>query len=158
MLCEHKDEFAPLLPQKGRLLGLDLGSKTIGLALSDSNWQVASPLETIRRTKFTKDLTAMTALILERGVKGLVLGLPVNMDGSEGPRCQSTRQFVKNLETMGALGLPILLWDERLSTSAVQRFLIDEVDMNRKRRGEVVDKMAAGYILEGALTALNQSN
>ncbi len=158
MLCEHKDEFAPLLPQKGRLLGLDLGSKTIGLALSDSNWQVASPLETIRRTKFTKDLTALTALILERGVKGLVLGLPVNMDGSEGPRCQSTRQFVKNLETMGALGLPILLWDERLSTSAVQRFLIDEVDMNRKRRGEVVDKMAAGYILEGALTALNQSN
>ena len=158
MLCEHKDEFAPLLPQKGRLLGLDLGSKTIGLALSDSNWQVASPLETIRRTKFTKDLTALTALILERGVKGLVLGLPVNMDGSEGPRCQSTRQFVKNLETLGALGLPILLWDERLSTSAVQRFLIDEVDMNRKRRGEVVDKMAAGYILEGALTALNQSN
>jgi putative holliday junction resolvase len=158
MLCEHKDEFATLLPQKGRLLGLDLGSKTIGLALSDSNWQVASPLETIRRTKFTKDLAALTALITERGVKGLVLGLPINMDGSEGPRCQSTRQFVKNLDTMGELGLPILLWDERLSTSAVQRFLIDEVDMNRKRRGEVVDKMAAGYILEGALTALNQGN
>jgi len=158
MLCEHKDEFAELLPKKGRLLGLDLGTKTIGLALSDSNWQVSSAIETIRRTKFTKDLEALKALIAERGVKGLVLGLPVNMDGSEGPRCQSTRQFASNLEKMGELDLPILLWDERLSTSAVQRFLIDEVDMNRKRRKEVVDKMAAGYILEGALTALNRGN
>ena len=158
MLCEHKDAFAELLPEKGKLLGLDLGSKTIGLALSDSNWHVASALETIRRSKFTKDLAQLKSVIEERAVVALVLGLPVNMDGSEGPRCQSTRQFVKNLETIGELKLPILLWDERLSTSAVERFLIDEVDMNRKRRGEVVDKMAAAFILEGALTALNATN
>jgi putative Holliday junction resolvase len=154
MLCDDKDEFAAQLPGKGRLLGLDLGSKTIGLALSDSRWQVASPLETIRRTKFTKDLEQLKALIAERDVAGLVLGLPINMDGSEGPRCQSTRQFADNLITMGQIEIPIMLWDERLSTSAVERFLIDEVDMNRKRRGEVVDKMAAGFILQGALSAL----
>ena len=136
-----------------RLLGLDLGEKTIGLAISDRGLKVASPLETIRRVKFSKDAEALAALCEDRGVGGLVLGLPVNMDGSEGPRCQSVRQFVANLAERG-LGLPAAFWDERLSTAAVERLLIAEADMTRKRRGQVVDKMAAAYILQGALDAL----
>jgi len=140
------------LPGGTRLLGLDLGDRTIGLALSDPGLTVASPVETIRRGKFTRDAEALIAVIGARGVGGLVIGLPVNMDGTEGPRCQSTRQFAANL--LEKIDLPIAFWDERLSTAAVQRFLTDEADMTRKRRGEVVDKMAAAYILQGALDAM----
>ena len=143
------------LAQNRRLLALDLGDKTIGLALSDPGLTVATPLETVRRTKFTKDAEALDKIIAEWSVGGLVLGLPVNMDGTEGPRCQSTRQFARNLEKRG-LTLPIAFWDERLSTSAVERFLVQGADMTRKRRAEVVDKMAAAYILQGALEALRQ--
>lgn len=141
------------MPPKTRLLGLDLGSKTIGLAISDPGWAIASPVDTIRRTKFTRDAEALVAALKDRSIGGLILGLPVNMDGSEGPRCQSTRQFAQNLLDFG-LSLPIAFWDERLSTSAVEKFLVQEADMTRKRRGEVVDKMAAAYILQGALDAL----
>ena len=138
-----------------RLLGLDLGDKTIGLAVSDSGLRVASPLETLRRSKFTRDAEALKRILAERKVGGLVLGLPVNMDGSEGPRCASVRQFAANLETLAGLALPIALWDERLSTAAVERVLIGEADMTRRRRAQVVDKMAAAYILQGALDALD---
>ncbi|MFQ5535058.1 MAG: Holliday junction resolvase RuvX [Sphingomonadales bacterium] len=134
-----------------RLLGLDPGAKTIGLALSDVTLTIASPLQTIRRTKFGQDAERLIALIKEHNVGGLVIGLPVNMDGSEGPRCQSARQFATNLLTK--IELPIAFWDERLSTVAVTRTLL-EADASRKRRGEVVDKMAASYILQGALDRL----
>ena len=136
-----------------RLLGLDLGSKTIGLALSDPAFMVASPIDTIRRTKFGKDAAELDRLIADRGVGGLVLGLPINMDGSEGPRCQSTRQFATNLIQRG-MEHPIVFWDERLSTAAVERVLIDEADMSRRKRADVVDKMAAAYILQGVLDRL----
>ena len=145
-------ELQTVMPAGQRLLGLDLGTKTIGLAISDSGLAVASPLETIRRAKFTADAEALIALIAERGVGALVLGLPKNMDGSEGPRAQSTRQFAANL--LEKIDIPIALWDERLSTAAVERVLIDEADMTRKRRGEVIDKMAAGVILQGFLDFL----
>ena len=148
------DEFSAALVDRGRLLGLDLGSKTIGLALSDPVRRVASPVETIKRGKFTADATVLGKICAEREVAGIVLGLPVNMDGSEGPRCQSTRQFAANLVELAGFALPITFWDERLSTAAVERLLIDEADMSRRRRGEVVDKMAAAYILQGALDAL----
>lgn len=140
-----------------RLLGLDLGEKTIGLAISDSGLKIASPLETIRRTKFTKDAETLKHLCAERQVGALVLGLPINMDGSEGPRCDSVRQFAANLAEIAGLDLPMALWDERLSTAAVERFLVEEADMSRKRRAQVVDKMAAAYILQGALDALARS-
>lgn len=147
------------LPPGVALLGLDLGSKTIGLAVSDPAGSIASPLETIKRKKFTSDADRLEQLIAERRIGGLVIGLPVNMDGSEGPRCQSSRQFARNLINQRAFQLPIAFWDERLSTTAVQRVLIDQADMTRARRGAVVDKMAAGFILQGALDArrLNQS-
>lgn len=147
-------DLPKLLPARARVLGLDLGSKTIGLAISDRDRRVASPLETIRRRKFTPDAQELARICAEREVKALVLGLPVNMDGTEGPRCQSTRQFAHNLIDQTGVTLPIAYWDERLSTQAVERFLTDEADMTRKRRGEVVDKMAAAYILQGALDAL----
>ncbi len=140
-----------------RLLGLDLGEKTIGLAISDSARLVASPLETLRRGKFTRDAQLLAGLCAERQVGGLVIGLPVNMDGSEGPRCQATRQFATNLAELAGFTLPIAFWDERLSTAAVERVLIEEADMSRKRRAAVVDKMAAAYILQGALDALGQT-
>ena len=139
-----------------RLLGLDLGEKTIGLAISDSGFSIASPLETIRRRKFRDDAARLAAICEERSVGGLVLGLPVNMDGSEGPRCQSVRQFARNLAEIAGLALPVAFWDERLSTTAVERFLVEEADMTRRRRAEVVDKMAAAYILQGALDALSR--
>lgn len=139
-----------------RLMGLDLGSKTIGLALSDVMLSVASPLETIRRTKFTPDAQHLIKLIKEYDVGALVLGMPFEMDGSEGKRCQSTRDFAINFKKMR--DLPISYWDERLSTSAVERMLVNDVDMTRKRRGEVVDKLAAAYILQGALDALAHLN
>jgi putative Holliday junction resolvase len=148
-------EFKSALPSGCRLLGLDLGSKTIGLAISDSGLVVASPLDTIRRQRFTADANALIALIAERGVGGLVLGLPKNMDGSEGPRAQSTRQFATNL--LEKINIPIALWDERLSTAEVERVLIDEADMTRKRRGQVIDKMAAGVILQGFLDYLRNT-
>ena len=137
-----------------RLLGLDVGAKTIGLAISDSRLALASPLETIKRRKFTEDAKALKRLCGEREVGALVVGLPVNMDGSEGPRCQSVRDFARNLVEIAGLDLPIAFWDERLSSAAVERFLVEEADMTRKRRGEVVDKMAAGFILQGALDAI----
>ncbi|MDH3701650.1 MAG: Holliday junction resolvase RuvX [Alphaproteobacteria bacterium] len=146
------DELAVALPRGARLLGLDLGSKTIGLALSDPGLMVASPIDTIRRSKFTKDAETLLHVIADHRVGGLVIGLPVNMDGSEGPRCQSTRQFATNL--LGKTEIPIAFWDERLSTAAVERILIGEADMSRKKRGQVVDQMAAAYILQGALDAL----
>ncbi|MCZ6861841.1 MAG: Holliday junction resolvase RuvX [Alphaproteobacteria bacterium] len=136
-----------------RLLGLDVGKKTIGLAISDSAYTIGSPLETIRRTKFAKDAERISALVEENVIGGLVIGLPINMDGSEGPRCQSVRQFSLDLEKV--LGIPYVFWDERLSTAVVERMLVEEADMSRKRRAQVVDKLAAAYILQGALDALD---
>ena len=136
-------------PTGSCLMGLDIGSKTIGLALADPTGLIASPLETIKRQKFTEDAVALISIIDARNVGGLVCGLPINMNGSEGPRCQSTRQFAENFLEQYDIG--IAFWDERLSTSAVERFLISEVNMSRKRRGQVIDKMAAAYILQGAL-------
>ena len=150
---DHLDleAFAGRLPDGARLLGIDLGEKTIGLALSDVGRSIATPLETIRRTKFTADAERIRALVVRFEVGGMVFGLPLNMDGSEGPRAQSTRAFVRNLKQL--LPLPIVFWDERLSTAAVTRTLL-EADASRARRGEVVDKMAAAYILQGALERL----
>jgi len=147
-------ELRDAVPRGARLMGLDLGSKTIGLALSDAGFAIASPLETLKRKKFTADAQTLKKLIDEHKVGGLVLGLPVNMDGTEGPRCQSTRQFAANL--MEKFDIAIAFQDERLSTAAVERVLIGEADMTRKRRGEVVDKMAAAYILQGALDAMRR--
>jgi putative Holliday junction resolvase len=149
-------ELPSLLSRGARLLGLDVGDRTVGLAISDSGFKVASPLETIMRTKFAKDAAVLAELCRARKVGGLVIGLPVNMDGSEGPRCQSVRQFAANLAELAGLALPVAFWDERLSTSAVERFLIQDSDMTRKRRAQVVDKMAAAYILQGALDALGR--
>ena len=145
------EEFAARLAPGVRLMGLDVGTKTVGLALSDVTRTVATPLETIRRTKFQKDADALLALVARHGVGGLVIGLPLNMDGSEGPRSQATRAFVRNLAAR--TGVPITFWDERLSTVAVTRALL-EADASRARRAELVDKMAAAYILQGALERL----
>jgi len=139
------------LQPEARLLGLDLGTKTIGLALSDVTRSIASPYETIRRTKFTADAKALAAIVDKEGVGGLVIGLPINLDGSEGPRAQSTRAFARNLA--GHVDVPMAFWDERLSTAAVERHLI-EADASRKRRAQVIDRMAAAYILQGALDRL----
>ncbi len=135
-----------------RLMGLDLGSKTIGLALSDVLFSIATPLETIRRSKFKVDGARLLDLVAEHEVTGFVLGLPINMDGSEGARIQSTRAFSRNLNAI--CDLPLMFWDERLSTVAVERVMI-EADLSRKRRAELVDKMAATYILQGALDRLS---
>ncbi len=145
------EDFKAALPPTGALLGLDLGTKTIGLALSDIRRSIASPLLVIRRTKFQADLVELKREVERHAVVGLVLGLPVNMDGSEGPRVQATRGFARNMAN--TLPLPLVFWDERLSTAAVTRTLI-EADASRKRRGEVVDKVAAAYILQGALDRL----
>jgi putative Holliday junction resolvase len=136
------------LAPRARLMGFDLGTKTIGLALSDVEKRIATPLETIKRVKFTPDAARIRTLLDQHDVGGLVIGLPLNMDGSEGPRCQATRAFARNLGPLVAR--PILFWDERLSTMVVTRTLID-ADASRARRAEVVDKMAAAYILQGAL-------
>lgn len=148
MICETIEDFLAALPPVGAVAGLDLGEKTIGVAVSDRMLSVASPLQTIRRTKFTKDAEALLALVAARELGGLVLGLPRNMDGTEGPRCQSTRAFARNLSRL--TDLPIGFWDERLSTVAAERALL-EADTSRKRRSEVIDHVAAGYILQGAL-------
>jgi putative Holliday junction resolvase len=145
------DSFAAALPRTGAVAGLDFGTKTIGVAVSDGLRSVASPLTTIRRTKFTEDAAALLRLATDRGLVGLVLGLPLNMDGSEGPRVQSTRAFARNLSHLTPL--PIAFWDERLSTVAAERALL-EADTSRKRRSEVIDHVAAGYILQGALDRL----
>lgn len=139
------------LPRGPRLMGVDLGTKTIGLALSDVERRIASPLETIRRTKFQADVAALLALATRHEVAGLVVGLPLNMDGSDGPRVQSTQSFVRNLGKLTPL--PVIYWDERLSTAAVTRTLI-ESDRSRARRAELVDKLAAAYILQGLLDRL----
>ncbi|MBL4601117.1 MAG: Holliday junction resolvase RuvX [Emcibacteraceae bacterium] len=148
------NELKSHLKKGERLLGLDLGSKTIGIALSDILLTVATPMETIKRTKFTKDAQRLLTIIDEQKVGGLILGLPKNMDGSEGPRCQSTRQFARNIAEK--TGIPICFWDERLSTIAVTRTLL-EADTSRKRRAELVDKMAASYILQGVLDNLSHN-
>ena len=144
-------ELAPNLPF-GAIMGLDLGTKTIGVAVTDTYRSVATPLETIKRSKFTKDAEALIAISKDRNIVGVVLGLPYNMDGSEGPRAQSTRAFAKNL--VGVLPLPVSFWDERLSTVAAERALL-EADTSRKRRSEVIDHVAASYILQGALDRLS---
>jgi putative Holliday junction resolvase len=143
--------FLTALPVSGALAGLDFGDKTIGIAVSDLRRQVATPLSTIRRVKFTEDAAALLALVTARGIAGLILGLPRNMDGSEGPRAQATRAFARNLSRLTPL--PIGFWDERLSTVAAERALL-EADTSRKRRSEVIDHVAAGYILQGALDRL----
>lgn len=136
-------------PRDSRLMGLDMGSKTIGLALSDVTLTIASPLETIKRTKFSKDAERLAFLIAEHDVGGLVIGLPISMDGTEGPRCQSTRDFAQNI--FEKININAAFWDERWSTQAVERILIGEADLTRKRRAEVIDRAAAAYILQGAL-------
>ncbi len=141
------------LPATGPLLGLDLGTKTIGVALSDAGRRIASPFKLIARTRFSQDAVSLLAIADEYRVSGFVLGLPLNMDGSEGPRAQATRAFARNLAAKTTL--PIVFWDERLSTAAVTRTLI-EADRSRKRRAELVDKMAAAYILQGALDRLTK--
>ena len=148
---EDAADFAVTLPGSGALVGLDLGTKTIGVAFSDIMRGVATPNLTIRREKFTKDAEALLKLLTQRQIVGIVIGLPRNMDGSEGPRAQSTRAFVRNLAPLSPL--PVLFWDERLSTVAAERALL-EADTSRKRRAEVIDHVAAGFILQGALDRL----
>jgi len=145
------EDFARALGPQGALAGLDLGTKTIGVAVSDGLRRVASPLETIRRTRFSDDAARLQEILSARDIRGLVLGLPLNMDGSEGPRCQSSRAFARNFSRVRAM--PIAFWDERLSSVAAERALL-EADTSRKRRGEVIDQVAAGYILQGALDRL----
>ena len=146
--------FAAALPPISALMGLDFGTKTIGVAVSDSLRSVATPHLTVKRKKFTSDAAELAAIVADRQIGGIVLGLPKNMDGSEGPRAQSTRAFLRNLAGHDTLGsLPALLWDERLSTVAAERALL-EADTSRKRRAEVIDHVAAAYILQGALDRL----
>ena len=140
------------LPPRTPVVGLDPGEKTLGVAVSDISLTIASPLALIRRSKFTKEAEELFALMESRGAAGIVIGLPVNMDGTEGARCQSNRALARNL--LRLRDLPIAFWDERLSTAAVERMLIGEADMTRGKRAEVVDRAAAGYILQGALDRL----
>ena len=151
MIHEEIEAFAAALPAAGALAGLDLGDKTIGVAISDARRGVATPVSTIRRKKFGADADALLSLLGEREAVGMVIGLPFNMDGSEGPRCQSTRAFARNLSRLTEL--PITFWDERLSTVAAERALL-EADASRRKRGEVIDHVAAGFILQGALDRL----
>mgnify|MGYP001587146920 CR=1 FL=1 len=153
MIFDDIADFAAALPPMRALIGLDLGEKTIGVAVSDGMLSVATPLETIRRTKFTQDAARLQEILAERRIGGLILGLPRNMDGSEGPRCQSTRAFARNFDRLG--DLPIGFWDERLSTVAAEKALL-EADTTRKRRAEVIDHVAASSILQGVLDRLRQ--
>lgn len=152
MPTDSAGKFSSLLPTSGRLLGLDVGETTIGLALSDPGRKIATPLLTIERSKFSKDLGRLIQTIAGHSVAGLVIGYPINMDGSHGPRTQSTRTFAANLEKH--IALPILLWDERMSTMAVERLML-EADLSRQRRSELVDKLAASYMLQGLLDNLS---
>ena len=149
LITDSASEFAEAVPH-GRLLGLDIGTKTIGLATCDAGWSFATAAETIRRSKFTADLEKLKAFIASHTIAGLVVGLPLNMDGTDSPRTQSVRAFARNL---APLTLPILLWDERWSTVAVERAMI-EADMSRAKRAEKVDAHAAAHILQGAIDAL----
>ena len=151
MIIDDIAEFAAGLPQTGALAGLDLGTKTIGVAVSDGLRNVATPLETIKRQKFTADAQALNQILDHRAVAGIVLGLPFNMDGTEGPRCQATRAFARNFARLS--DLPVTYWDERLSTVAAERALL-EADTSRAKRAVVIDHVAAGYILQGALDRL----
>ncbi len=148
MIFDEIDALAAELPASGALAGIDLGTATIGVAASDTRRSVASPVETIRRTKLGRDISALMEICASREVVGLILGLPLNMDGSEGPRCQATRAFARNVAR--STELPIGFWDERLSTVAAERALL-EADMSRRRRGQVIDHVAASFILQGAL-------
>jgi putative Holliday junction resolvase len=150
-ICTPADLAAALLKDQ-TILGLDLGTKTIGLALSDAGRMIASPLATLARRKFAADWAELEALIARHRVGALVIGLPVEMSGAEGPRAQATRAFAR--EVLKRRDLPIAFWDERLSTAAVQRMMTDEMDLSRRRRGALVDKVAAAYILQGALDAM----
>ncbi len=154
MIFNHSNDFAAALPPAGRLLGLDVGDKTIGLALSDASRLISSPHVTIQRTKFSKDLEALKAVLAAQQVVGLVIGNPINMDGTSGRRVQSTQSFIANLKKH--IDLPMLLWDERLTTMAVVRMMEQEADLSRKRRDELVDKLAASYMLQGCLDRMNQ--
>jgi len=145
-------ELTAKLARNQTILGLDLGTKTIGLALSDAGWMIASPLQTVARRKFTRDMAELEAIFTKYNVGALVIGLPVEMSGDEGPRAQAARSFAA--EVLKRRDMPIAFWDERLSTAAVQRMMTDEMDLSRRRRGEVVDKVAAAYILQGALDAV----
>ncbi|MEO8722191.1 MAG: Holliday junction resolvase RuvX [Sphingobium sp.] len=150
MITGDRHVFAQALPDGGRLIGLDVGTKTIGLALCDAGWTIASPAHTIARTKFTKDKGLLVDFMIQQQVKGVVIGLPINLDGSASPRSQASHSFARNIAD---LGLPIFLWDERWSTQAVTRMMID-ADTSRARREELVDKLAASYILQGAIDGL----
>lgn len=153
MIHERIEDFAAALPSMQALIGLDLGEKTIGVAVTDSFRSVATPLETVKRRKFGLDAARLSEIIADRRIGGLILGLPFNMDGSEGPRCQSTRAFARNFDRLHP-DLPIGYWDERLSTVAAERALL-EADTSRKRRAEVIDHVAASYILQGVLDRLS---
>ena len=150
MITTAASAFREALLSGGRLIGLDVGTKTIGTALCDAGWTIASPADLIRRSKFSVEKALLTRMIAAQSVKGIVIGLPLNLDGSDSPRTQSTRAFARNVEP---LGLPILLWDERWSTQAVERQMI-EADVSRAKRAERVDSAAAAYILQGAIDAL----
>lgn len=150
LITADPSEFAAALPAGGKLAGLDVGTKTIGLALCDAGWHFAGPAETIRRAKFTKDLETLRMFVERERIAGLVLGLPLSMDGSDSPRTQSVRAFARNLAPMN---LPLLLWDERWSTQAVERAMI-AADVSRAKRAEKVDALAAAHILQGAIDAL----
>lgn len=146
-------ELAVALPRHGRLMGLDLGEKTIGIAVGDPGHMIATPITTIRRSKFADDAKTLLKLVDERQVAGLVIGLPLNMDGSEGPRCQSVRQFASNLSKLR--DMPMAFWDERLSTVAVTRDMIS-ADLSRAKRARIVDQSAAAFILQGAFDRLQR--
>ncbi|MGL4313679.1 MAG: Holliday junction resolvase RuvX [Sphingomonas sp.] len=150
MITTERDAFRQWLPHGGRLIGLDVGTKTIGTALCDAEWRFASPAPLIRRSKFTADKAALVDLIATQAVAGIVIGLPLNMDGTDSPRTQSTRAFARNLAD---LALPILLWDERWSTVAVERVMIEQ-DLSRAKRAERIDSLAAAHILQAAIDAL----
>ncbi|MCP5397402.1 MAG: Holliday junction resolvase RuvX [Sphingomonadaceae bacterium] len=150
MIAESILDFRPALPDGGVLLALDIGTKTLGTAFCDAGWRYASPGKTLPRGKFTRDKEALEALVAERAVAGIVIGLPRNMDGSEGPRAQASRAYARNL---GPLGLPILLWDERWSTASAERAMIEQ-DTSRRKRAERIDSHAAAVILQGAIDAL----
>jgi putative holliday junction resolvase len=150
LITTNVPEFAEALPDGGKLAGLDVGTKTIGLAICDAGWHFAGPCETLRRTRFAADLAALREFIGREHVVGLVVGLPLNLEGSDSPRTQSVRAFARNL---APLGLPLLLWDERWSTQAVERAMID-ADVSRSKRAEKVDALAAAHILQGAIDAL----
>lgn len=150
MITASAAEFAAALPAHGVLIGLDVGTKTIGTAFCDAGWSFASPADLIKRTKFMKDKAALEGVIAKRATAGIVIGLPLNLDGSESPRSQSSRAFARNIAD---LGLPILMWDERWSTQAVERAMI-EADMSRAKRAERIDSGAASWILQGAIDAL----